>query len=567
MKKTGIYIGILALGLVLGWLIFGGNNTATTDHEHETETGVAQMYTCSMHPQIMQPEPGDCPICGMDLIPAETGADGLAVNQFRMSEQAVALANINTTTAGSNSEGASSIRLSGKIVANEKNTLVQAAYFGGRIEDLYINTTGEAVRQGQLLATIYSPELVAAQQELLTAAGLKENQPALYKAVRNKLKLWKLSEKQISEIETRGRVQEFFPVYANISGTVTEKLINEGDYVKQGQPLYRIANLNSVWAVLDAYENQLAVLNEGQTLNITANAYPGKSFESSIEFIDPLLNTANRTARVRAELENTEGLFKPGMFIKATAGVGEDLSNSGIVIPKSAVMWTGTRSVVYVQPDTNEPVFELREIELGGEMNDAYEVLAGLEQGEQVVTQGTFTIDAAAQLQGKPSMMNREEKQDASGNEPLVLPGSFQKTLWPLISAYIQMNEYFVNTDAQGVKQQARKVLSEYEKLDISILGEAESKLVKQAGQMITAIGNNEEIESQRAHLVILSDVMVTLAKSMDELPEKLYVQNCPMANQNKGADWLSTTEEVLNPYYGEVMLNCGSVTDTLKTK
>ena len=562
MKKTTIYIGLLAIGLFLGWLIFGGNSKEATAHDHSIAE--SQIYTCSMHPQIMQPEPGDCPICGMALIPAEAGADGLAPNQFRMSDKAVALANIGTTVVGNPSKEEAGIVLSGKIEANEKNTLVQAAYFGGRIESLKLNTTGEQVRKGQLLATIYSPELVAAQQELLTAADLKEKQPGLYKAVRNKLKLWKLSDKQISDIETRGSVQEFFPVYANLSGTVTEKLIDEGDYVKQGQPLYRIANLSSVWAILDAYENQLSGLKEGQSLTITANAYPGKSFESEIEFIDPLLNSTNRTAGVRAELKNTEGLLKPGMFIKALVTVGAIGEGSKLLIPQSAVMWTGTRSVVYVQPEASEPLFELREIELGGEMNDQYEVLAGLKEGERVVTQGTFTIDAAAQLQGKPSMMNREEKQDEHMKEPLVLPGTFQQNLWPLLSAYLTMNESFVNTNAGGVQKEARKLLRSYEDLDVSALGPAEKKMIKQAGQMITEIANSDEIETQRAHLVILSDVFIAFAKHMNELPEKLYVQNCPMANQNKGANWLSSSAEVLNPYYGDMMLNCGSTLDTL---
>jgi len=142
-----------------------------------------------MHPQIMQPEPGDCPICGMDLIPAESGADGLAMNEIKMSENAMALANIQTSVVGKGQIGSNSLKLSGKIKANEESNAVQVTYFGGRIEKLYVNSTGERVRAGQRLATIYSPDLVAAQQELLTASSLKESQAELYKAVRNKLKL------------------------------------------------------------------------------------------------------------------------------------------------------------------------------------------------------------------------------------------------------------------------------------------------------------------------------------------------------------------------------------------
>ena len=275
MKKYIIYTGLLLGGLLLGYLFFGGNSsennveTATTEeHNHEEEN---QLWTCSMHPQIMQPEPGDCPICGMDLIPAESGGGEVGPQQIEMSETALALANIHTVEIGDSLLGDHDLVLSGKIVENEEVKSVQASYFGGRIEKLYINYTGEEVRRGQVLATIYSPELVSAQQELLTAAGMKDSQSRLYESVRRKLKLWKLSDKQIQEIEVSGEVKEYFPIYATVSGTVTEKLVEEGDYVKQGQPLFEIANLSSVWAQFDAYENQIAQLEEGQQLKITVN--------------------------------------------------------------------------------------------------------------------------------------------------------------------------------------------------------------------------------------------------------------------------------------------------------
>jgi Cu(I)/Ag(I) efflux system membrane fusion protein len=222
MKKYIVYLGILAVGLLLGWILFGGSSKEETDHNHDAVTETNQMWTCSMHPQIMQPEAGDCPICGMDLIPSEAGADGLAADEFKLSENAMALANIQTTVVGKGNAEGNTIKLSGKIAENEEANAVQVSYFSGRIERLNVSFTGEEVRIGQLLATIYSPELYAAQQELITAASLKESQPALYKAVRNKLKLWKLSENQINQIEETGKVKENFPVYATVSGTVTE---------------------------------------------------------------------------------------------------------------------------------------------------------------------------------------------------------------------------------------------------------------------------------------------------------------------------------------------------------
>ena len=257
MKKYAIYAAVLMAGLLLGWLFFGNSTNNETEHTHSEITIENQRWTCAMHPQIMQTEPGDCPICGMDLIPAESGSDGLLADQFKLTENAMALANIQTTTVGKGNVEDNTIKLSGKIAVNEEAEAVQVSYFSGRIERLNVNFTGEEVRKGQLLATIYSPELYAAQQELITAAALKETQPALYTAVRNKLKLWKLAENQINQIEDTGKVEENVPVYATVSGTVTEKLVERGDYVKQGQPLFKITDLSKVWVNFDLYENQM----------------------------------------------------------------------------------------------------------------------------------------------------------------------------------------------------------------------------------------------------------------------------------------------------------------------
>lgn len=408
MKKYIIYIGILGAGFFLGWLLFSSSSTNEIKHDHDRVTETDQMWTCSMHPQIMQPEPGECPICGMDLIPASGVSEGLLADQFRLTENAMALANIQTSIVGNGNAMDNTIKLSGKIVENEEANAVQVSYFSGRIERLNVNFTGEEVRKGQLLATIYSPELYAAQQELITAASLKESQPALYKAVRNKLKLWKLSDNQINQIEETGKVKENFPVYATVSGTVTEKLVEQGDYIKQGQPLLKIANLNTVWAYFDVYENQIDQFKKGQEISITTNAYGNTSFKGKVDFIDPVLDNSTRTLNLRVVLHNKNGVLKPGMFVQGKIkGVTPSIGQS-MIIPSSAVLWTGERSVVYLKKNATQPVFEMREISLGKQIGDNQEVLEGLDNGDEIVTHGAFTVDAAAQLQGKKSMMNKE---------------------------------------------------------------------------------------------------------------------------------------------------------------
>lgn len=413
MKKYIIYSGILVLGFILSWLVFDISLTNESEHNHslinESEHNhslTSEMWTCSMHPQIMQSEAGVCPICGMDLIPSEINTDGLADDQFKLTKDAVALANIITTKVGEDNILDNFIKLSGKITENEKANVVEVSYFSGRIERLNVSFTGEKVSKGQLLAIIYSPELYLAQQELISAASLKESQPNLYKAVRNKLKLWKLSDKQINEIETTGIVKDNFPLYSSVSGTVTDKLVEQGDYIKQGQPLLKINDLNTVWVNLDVYENQIELFRIGQELSIKTNAYPNEVFKGKISFIDPVIDIPTRTVKLRTVLNNTNNKFKPGMFVEGKIeGV---LSNKVqlLSIPSTSVLWTGKRSVVYLKSNLTEPVFEMREVKLGNKIGENYEVLSGLQKGDEIVTNGTFTIDAAAQIQGKKSMMN-----------------------------------------------------------------------------------------------------------------------------------------------------------------
>ena len=408
MKKYTLYIALVAVGLLIGWFLFGtSSNQEPNDHTAES---LVEHWTCSMHPQIDLPEFGSCPICGMDLIPAENDEKGFTVNQFKMSQNAMALANIETEIIG-NSDGISeSFTLSGKIAANDKESAVQTAHFGGRIEKLHFKTKGEFVNKGSLIATIYSPELVTAQNELIESLDIKESQPELYKAVRNKIKYWKISEKQIQSIEQHKKVITNFNIYANVSGFISEIYIDEGNHVKEGTPLFNVANLGSVWAVFDVYEKDIKNIKVGQSIEIKLNAYPDKIIKTQIDYIDPILNNTTRTVSVRATLQNNDNSLKPGMLI--TSELVFDSKNEKatiVVIPKSAVMWTGKRSVVYVKTSISEPVFEMREVILGNEYGENYEILNGLESGEEVVTNGTFTVDAAAQLQGKKSMMNRTE--------------------------------------------------------------------------------------------------------------------------------------------------------------
>ncbi len=591
MKKNILYLGIaVIIGLLGGYLLFGYNsetsNQEMSDNHNHSEEGIKEMWTCSMHPQIMQPEPGDCPICGMDLIPAESGAEGLAANEIKMTENAMALANIQTSIVGRSqaSDEDGMILLSGKIATNEENNSVQASYFDGRLERLNVSYEGQQVNKGRLLATIYAPNLVAAQQELITAASLKESQPALYNAVRNKLKNWKFSETQINSIESTGKVRENFPIYATVSGTVAMVMAAEGDYLKQGQPILKVSNLNSVWAEFDAYENQISQFKKGQKIKLSTNAYPNKNFDATLSFIDPILNNATRTITVRATLNNKDDLFKPGMFVTGKIKGSIQTGESSLSIPASAVMWTGERSLVYIKTNPNEAIFEMREVTIGVRNGDNFGITSGLENGDEIVTNGTFTVDAAAQLQGKKSMMNKSGGKTMTGHEghlgmqgntdakintaatmEVKLPQAFQEEFILLFKNYFKMEDAFVASNSKQVSVFAKATAKKMKAIGVIGLGKMEKAHLSKSIEMLDTISSSTNLENQRTLLVVLNENMVALAMNIKSPSTTLYVQKCPMANSNKGAIWLSTEKEIKNPYYGADMLTCGSIVAEIK--
>ncbi len=424
---------ILLAGLFLGWLLFSGGNrkqspqqTAAVEeaHDHGAESTI---WTCSMHPQIRMEEPGDCPICGMDLIPLKTTGSGDAAidpNAIQLSAEAAALANVQTTIV-SRQNPVKEVQLYGTIQVDERLSQSQTSHVSGRIEKLFVTFTGESVRRGQPIASIYSPELLSAQQELIEAVKMQDLQPALLQAVREKLRLWKLTDAQIARIEQSGEVSPLIDVVATTGGIVIAKNVNQGDYVNTGTVLFDVANLSQVWAVFDAYESDLPFLKVGDRLEYTLQSLPGKTFSGRISFINPILDPSTRTAKVRVETANPRMELKPEMYANALIDAPLTQYNNEVVIPKSAILWTGKRSIVYVkQPDTEIPAFMLREVELGPSLGDAYVVLSGINDGDEIVTNGAFTIDASAQLAGKRSMMNDEAGHTVTGHEGHTMNGN-----------------------------------------------------------------------------------------------------------------------------------------------
>ncbi len=567
-----------------------------------------------MHPQVQQPKPGKCPICAMDLIPLSQAKSNLgAVRQLEMSVAAKQLARISTQPV-KRQFVESEVRLVGKVALDETKTKTVAAYFPARIDRLYVDYTGVEVRKGDHLASVYSPELLTAQTELLSAIKFGSN----IESAREKLRLWGLSESRIEAIEKKGKASDQLDIDSPLGGIVIQKHVNPGDYVKTGDPLFTIADLSEVWVMLDAYESDLPWLRFGQKVEFEAEAVPGRKFEGTIAFIAPMLDPKSRTVKVRVNADNPGQILKPEMFVRAQvwatlAGEGnvispdlagkwispmhpeivrdepgdcpvcgmalvrvEDLGytlpegseEAPLIVPTSAVLKTGKRSIVYVEvPDQEQPTYEGREVLLGPRAGGYYIIEEGLKEGEKVVTEGSFKIDSALQILARPSMMNPDEASEfTDGPDPVFeAPTEFRQSLGSVFGSYLEVQKALAADDPELAKEKAGAFGQQLQQVDMKLVeGEAHETWMGQLAALRGAadqIAGAKDIAAMRVAFEPLSNAMTKTVTSFQPLGmDHIYEVHCPMAFDFKGASWLQDKEDVLNPYFGSEMLTCGSV-------
>lgn len=535
-----------------------------------------------MHPQIRSSEPGQCPICGMDLIPLESSDAGENPDAIQMSEYAMKLANVHTQKVGAGT-GDRELRLNGKVTVDERNAYTQSTHVPGRIEQLQVNFTGEEVRRGQALAVVYSPELITAQEELLQAYAIRNSQPELFEAAKQKLRNWRIGENQINRILESGKATDRFTITADVGGVVTEKLVELGDYVDRGMSLYQIADLTKMWVLFDLYERTIGLVEKGDKVEFTVASLPGEKFEGTIDFIDPLLDSQTRVSTARVEISNSGNKLKPGMFVTGVITTSGAEKAQDLTVPKSAVLWTGKRSVVYVNEGTAaSPSFVMREVSLGQSLGDSYVVQEGLSDGDEIVVNGTFTVDAAAQLAGKPSMMNPAVAATAPAQEDVrqYLKNSgydfsqeasekFQEQLGKVVSVYLQLKDALVEEKEKESLNLTRNFQEAVQNTQASELkGEAKAFWEEKQKFLLqhTEVGLKAKgIEEHRNNFVYLSEALIKTVSAFGIKGNPVYVDYCPMANSDKGAYWLSETSEIRNPYYGDAMLKCGEIVEQIK--
>lgn len=458
----GIVMGLAAAAVIYG--VFGPSGKESDS----AATPAGAVWTCSMHPQIRMSRPGLCPICGMDLVPVQAegardaGTAGSA-QHLTLSDHAKLMASVSTVMVEER-ELFKEIQTVGKVELDETRVRHISARVAGRVDEVYANFPGIVVKEGDHLVRIYSPDLFATQQELLLSLR-REKEPAqalgprfdqsLAASARERLRLWGLTDQQLDELVRTGKPQTHVTVYAPLGGTVVQKDIREGQYVEQGGSLYTIADLTHVWLIIDVYESEISWVRFGQSVKVTLESEPARSYGGTVAFIEPVLNESTRTIRVRVVLKNEEGRFKPGMYAQAllrvgilpggnpaptglegkyacpmhpyvVADEGRECSVCGmplekvpgeptppgsaalrtLALPTEAVLATGRRSLVYVEVEPGR--YRLVEPKLGPRAGDYYPVIEGVENGQRVVTRGSFLLDSQFQISGKPSLLYPE---------------------------------------------------------------------------------------------------------------------------------------------------------------
>lgn len=318
----------------------------------------------------------------------------------------------------------------GKAEEAETRIATISARVGGRIDKLFVNFTGQPVRRGDPIALIYSPEVVASAEEYKLALenrrrlGRNADSQAvaqaddLVAASRRRLELWDLTSRQIEELGSSQEPKIHITIHAPTGGIITERRITEGQYVKEGDVLYILADLSTIWVIVDVYESDLPLIGVGQAAEITAEALPGATLRGTISFIEPLVNPQTRTVPVRLQVRNPGMRLRPGLFVNARL---RPAGAQVLTVPRSAVLQSGTRNVVYV--DKGDGVFEGREVALGPPAEDHYPVLAGLQERERVVTRGNFLIDSQTRITGGMTGLFGGSKEFARGEpQPRAAP-------------------------------------------------------------------------------------------------------------------------------------------------
>jgi membrane fusion protein, copper/silver efflux system len=608
--KTRFYSIFVILSIALGTLVLSscskpaGKPAADADVDY---------YTCTMHPSVHAKDPGKCPICSMDLVPvmkkvsnetkAKGNSGGMADNgSSSMGSMPMSSPN---QEAGKSSEFTVpverqqqigvmyatatkrpiqlSIRSVGMLESDTTKSFDYVARVDGYVQELKVDSPGQYVSQGQPLITIYSPDLRSTEQELVNILNDRDrsgtsrvSNDQLIDASKRRLKLWNVNDQEIAELEKNRKPSDQLVLRSPFDGVVKEVMARPGMNVKMGDKLVSVLDLSNLWVWAEFYENEIGLLKRGETIDVSLPAFPNRTFHGQIAVINPSIDPAKRTVRVRIDIPNTKDQLYPGMYANVEVKID---GGEGLTIPVQAALPTGERMLVfldrgqgkllprYVQVGRSFTTFD------GQQQGSYYQVLNGLQEGDRIVASANFLIDAESQVQGA--------LQDWQGEEPAATPtvteklpnqssnSNFKTVVKPVLDSYKRLHELLAENKFSKVPAEAETLQKDVHGL-VNIDPSAKPERYK---ELITKLDGGADqftpknIDQARVEFGQLSaDLIAFLREFMPQLDEPLYTIKCPMWKKSP-AVWVQDSTAVMNPFLGPEMPTCGTVQETLQAE
>ncbi|MDB6033764.1 MAG: hypothetical protein JWM16_4102 [Verrucomicrobiales bacterium] len=584
VKTLLLVILVAVLAAAGGW--FAAKHSPSSAGTPAASGRKVLFYQSPMHPWIKSDKPGKCTICGMDLAPVYEGDKVLGMQEGTVALGSNSINVLNVQTVEVKKEPLRrTLQVAGTIEDNDMRHRLLSAYVEGRVDKLFVNYVGAEVVQGQPLATLYSTGLLNAEREYIGLAKrtagresteLQKVNQDLLAASAQRLKQLGLTEEQIKGLPAKPEGSLHTEILAPVSGTVVSRNIYEGQYVKEGEKLFEIADFSTMWFQFDAYERDLNWLRIGQKVSITTPALPGKSFDGNIAFIDPNIKEMTRSAKVRVEIPNplidVAGRKQRELLHKLYAqGTVQVETPEVVTVPRTAVLAPGAQAVVYV--DKQGGAYEQRRVKLGRSGDDSWEILDGLKEGERVVTTGNLLIDAQAQLNASANMGD-DAYAATPGVQPVAASGkaaalaeSQRKALNALFSQTDKIGQALASDNFQEFKTQspALQEMVATSKKELQPVASWEP-LMDKVG---SAVQFPEVTDLAGARKVFLPFSMAVAdlaqrARKEDKAFRSVKVYQCPMVNQAvpgapKRGLWVQSSPPLRNPFFGSEMIDCGS--------
>jgi len=537
-KRRGITAAVVAMIVVSGaWLLLLRGQHSSRETAANSANQKVLYYQSPMHPWVKSDKPGRCTVCGMELVPVYEGAQPIqaATDVVMLPAGAPNAASLKTVEARRRPL-TRQLRVAGTIEDDESRHRILSAYTGGRVEKLFVNYEGAEVQQGQPLATFYSKDLISAIREYKVAFG--QGASPMLTAARMRLAQLGMSEDEIATAHKRSETDIFINILSPVTGTVVKRYVYEGQYVQEGEKLFELGDFAKMWFQFIAYEQDLPFLKVGQNVSVRTPALPDKSFRAQITFINPNIDDATRSARVRVEIDNPNRELRHKLYAEGTVDLD---APEVLAVPKSAVLWPGDNPRLYV--DQGNGAYQQRRVILGRPGDDFWEVLEGVKEGERVVASGNMLIDSQAQLQ------NVSAPSDES-------PPLHDPALEMTAAQHTAMEKY-ITAVAEITAALARD--------DLGAFNDAIAKLPPAPeGLPQPSATPAADLASARREFLPFSEGVANYAMHVRAHFPKLRIFRCPMTNRlgeglPNNAKWIQLSNKLQNPFFGREMLECGA--------